>query len=68
MVLTRCTRSKEKMWILQVTVDRVQMMVERMLRPHALNNRSCKEIYIQVNQRPTTNRQFAEIYRNPGLN
>lgn len=41
--LTRCTRSRENMWILQVTVDSVQMMVERMLRPHALNRRSCKE-------------------------
>lgn len=41
-VLTRCTRSRENMWILQVTVDRVQMMVERMLRPHALNKRSFK--------------------------
>lgn len=40
--LTRWTRSREKMWILQVTVDRVQMMVERMLRPHALNRRSCE--------------------------
>lgn len=39
--LTRWTRSREKMWILQVTVDRVQMIVERMLRPHALNRRSC---------------------------
>lgn len=39
--LTRWTRSREKMWILQVTVDRVQMMVERMLRPHALKRRSC---------------------------
>lgn len=45
--LTRCTRSRENMWILQVTVDRVQMMVDRMLRPHALNKRSCREIRIQ---------------------
>lgn len=41
--LTRCTRSRENMWILQVTVDSVQMMVDRMLRPHALNKRSCGE-------------------------
>lgn len=41
--LTRCTRSREKMWMLQVTVDSVQMMVDRMLRPHALNKRSCGE-------------------------
>lgn len=41
--LTRCTRSRENMWILQVTVDSVQMMVDRMLRPHALNKRSCRE-------------------------
>lgn len=45
--LTRWTRSRENMWILQVTVDRVQMMVERMLRPHALNRRSCGGICVQ---------------------
>lgn len=46
--LTRCTRSRENMWMLQVTVDRVQMMVDRMLRPHALNRRSCRETHIHL--------------------
>lgn len=40
--LTRCIRSKEKIWMLQVTVDRVQIMVERILRPQALKSRSYK--------------------------
>jgi len=43
--LTRCSRSREKIWMLQVTVDRVQIMVERILRPQALNSKSCTHIY-----------------------
>lgn len=31
--------------MLQVTVDRVQIMVERILRPQALNSKSCTHIY-----------------------
>lgn len=37
------------MWMLQVTVDSVQMMVDRMLRPHALNKRSCRENQDELN-------------------
>lgn len=47
--LTSCTRSRENMWMLQVTVDSVQMMVDRMLRPHALNKRSCRENQDELN-------------------
>lgn len=46
--LTRCSRSREKIWMLQVTVDRVQIMVERILRPQALNSKSCTHIYSNI--------------------